>query len=84
MSPSWSPRPLLTCDDLVLDDDNGSSLREKIDTGPPRLIHTVEGVGYRLDCTDPRGLGTGALGGPPHRPAATKPTGNTQGTLRRS
>jgi len=27
-----------------------TSLREKIDTKPPRLIHTVSGLGYRLDC----------------------------------
>ncbi len=27
-----------------------SSLSEKIDTKPPRLIHTVSGLGYRLDC----------------------------------
>ena len=26
-----------------------SSLRRKVDTGPHRLIHTVRGVGYRLD-----------------------------------
>jgi two-component system OmpR family response regulator len=26
-----------------------SSLRRKVDPGPDRVIHTVRGVGYRLD-----------------------------------